>query len=349
MPVAERVKPVDGTSRNTGTVIGHVKTAAERGKSIIAHSPTAAKAYLERGGMPLILPKDVKVVWQGLMAVHDMMQLGIDTRYQRDEITDEVNMLIHVLNNGGQIPDQVTIAERPDKSRWIVDGQQRFWAHVDVQKPMQARIFAVKSYEQELTLFHVLNNSRKLSARVKLQSWPKASGDAVRWLCEDERSALRGLIDFKKGSGVFPLVTVMRGLSTVVSGSIGNGGIDRVCASYDRTFDRDALWTQKATAGYATIVASVFDKDVRFRHLAALGLGRILHATWRPLNADDEWPMPTPKECAKLRGLDWDRLAPSAAAQWLPVVVAAIRKAWPDAADPDEYARSVRGRKTGDE
>src|SRR4051812_35447735 len=224
--------------RNRGSLVnGHRRTPHDRTKSTIATSAAAAKAYLERSGSPLILPEDVKVSWQGMMSHAAVMALGVDTRYQREEIAAEVNMLIHVLNHGGQIPDQVSIAERPDGTRWVVDGQQRWWAHVDTGKPMQARVFKVKDFEQELTLFHVLNNTRKLTAKTRIQSWPGPSGDAVQWLAQSQDSPLRGLVDFVQGKAAFPVVTVFRGLATAVVGSLGNGSIDKVAANFDRVSD----------------------------------------------------------------------------------------------------------------
>lgn len=329
-------------SRRTRATItdNTVVTAKDRQKSMIATSPASAKAYLDRSGTPLVLDADVKMIWQGLMSVNALMALQIDTRYQREEISSEVNMLIHVLNHKGQIPDPVTIAERPDGSRWIVDGQQRWWAHVDTAKPMQARVYAVKNYDQELTLFHVLNNSKKLTARTRLQSWPKAAGDAIRWMNEAEESPMRGLISFTTGHQPFPVVTVMRALATTVVGALGNGAIERICGGFDRESEKDKKWVDKATRMLSFVLASMFDNTTPLRHLTALAIGRLCHATWRPLSADDAWPSPTPKQLARFKRTDWERLAPGYAVRWLPVVTGAMLGIWNEATDPEEYARA---------
>lgn len=333
-------KKSTNSQRTRGTVSDTTVTATNRQKSMIATSPAAAKAYLDRSGTPLVLPADVKLVWQGMMSVKDLMSLNIDTRYQRDEITGEVNMLIHVLNHHGQIPDPVTIAERTDGTRWIVDGQQRWWAHVDTGKPMQARVYAVRNYDQELTLFHVLNNSKKLTARTRLQSWPKASGDAIRWMNEAEDSPLRGMISYSTGHQAFPVVTVMRALVTATTGSLGNGAIERICGNFDREYEKDRKWIDKATRMMSFVLASMFDAETPLRHLTALALGRLCYATWRPLTADEAWPTPTPKQLARFKRTDWERLAPGFAVRWLPVVTGAMLGIWNEATDPEEYFRA---------
>lgn len=318
-------------------------TAKNRDKSLLAHSPAVRAAMASRTSPPLILPEDVKLVFQGKMSHKDVMDLSIDTRYQRDEVTSEVNQLIHVLLNGGQIPDPVTVAERSygDKGRYVVDGQQRWWAHVDTGKPMQVRIYKVDTFEQELTLFHVLNNTRKLSARTRLKSWPGPSGKAMDWLMNHADSPLRGLISTDNNKGDFPMVTVMRGLTSAIVGITSNGAVDVICTAFDRQYQKDPDWAMKAVHAYAYVISNIFEKGNPMRHLPAIALGRACYATWK---TDAAWRTPTPKEFAKLKRVDWERLAPGFATQWLPLVQAEVRKLWEESVDPDEFARRSKAK-----
>ena len=81
------------------------------------------------------------------IAVSKLESLGIDLRYQRGEVRRLVYALAQVLADGGQQLDPIAVAVRPDGSRWIVDGQQRWRAHRIAGLPIKARLYRVDSFD----------------------------------------------------------------------------------------------------------------------------------------------------------------------------------------------------------
>jgi hypothetical protein len=310
---------------------GNRATVADglRKRSVLATSETARRVYAERRGKPLVLGDDVKLFGHTKLTYKQLLDLKIDPTYQREEVTPKVNELIHVIRSGGMIPDPISVAIRTDGSRYIVDGQQRWWASVDCETPLEAKLFKVASYEAEVTLFNVLNNNAVLGSRVRVRAWPGTAGDVLRRLNEGS-SPLAGRINFKADSSVaFPAVAVLRGLTAALTGTMATGGSQKSLQQFDFHYDKNPVWSRAVCDAYAEIAASIFDDGSHvMRSLVAVALGRVCYERWVDANPKQPLPMPSVGALAKLRKVDWGKLVPSASTKWLPVLENEFTSVW---------------------
>jgi hypothetical protein len=310
----------------TEIVPDHVRTATHREPSMLATSPATLKAHEARRGQPLIVPATVKRFGMVTLSLDDTMDLRIDTRYQREEVTIEVNTLIHVLKKGGMIPDPVSVVERKydDRKRYIVDGQQRWWAHVDCGVPLAVVIYHVSSYEDEVALFHALNTVTRVTPENRLRSLPGPAGNTIRRLNETPTSPLFGQISFvEKGTFRIGGMVLLRGLTALVSNTKPVGGLDRIAPAFDRYYTMNPKAADRLIEQYAVLVSQIFE-DERVRSVPAVAIGRMLYAT---LASQGE--MPTAMQIRRLKALRWAKLTPTPGMQWLPTVVAAVQEIWP--------------------
>jgi hypothetical protein len=305
----------------------YVKTVDSRETSMLATSPAVLKAMEARRGTPIIVPDTVKVYGMRRYPVKELEDLLIDTRYQREEVTNEVNELVTVLKRGGIIPDPISVAVRKygDGRKYIVDGQQRWWAHVDTGTPINVTEYHVHSYEEEVTLFHALNMQRRVSPEDRLRSLPGPAGDTIRRLAETDGSPLRGKVGHTPNSGMIGGMILLRGMTAMLSNTKANGGLDRIAPNFDRYFRMSPRVAEKMVDSYATLIAAVFEGR-RVRSVSAVALGRILYASFLAKPTD---PLPTSKQIDRLKKLDFDALTPSHSMRWLPTVAAAVQEIWP--------------------
>lgn len=309
----------------------HVRGSDHREPSILATSPATIKAHEQRRGAPIIVPATVKLFGLTRFSVSELMDLRIDMRYQREEVTSEVNELIIVLRKGGTIPDPISIAVRKygDQKQYIVDGQQRWWAHVDTGTPIHAVLYHVFSYEDEVALFHALNIQSRVSADTRLRSMPGPAGATLKRLNEHTSSPLYGKIQFSYQSGHhrFGAMVLMRGLTALLSNTRGIGGIDRVVPTFDRYYRMAPKQADVMIDAYATLLSQIFDAKVKLRYVPAIALGRVCYAAFTASPQAIE--LPNARAMARLKMLNWDKLLPTASITWLPTVVAAVQDIWP--------------------
>lgn len=307
----------------------YVRGSDFRDTSLLATSPATLKAHEARRGMPIIVPATVKIFGMRRLSVSELCELRVDTRYQRDEITNEVNELIVVLKKGGVIPDPISVVERKygDHKSYIVDGQQRWWAHVDTSTPINAVIYHVHDFEEEVALFHALNIQSRVSAETRLRSIPGPSGDTLQRLNEKANSPLHSKIQFSYQSGhsQFSAMTLMRGLTALLSNTRGVGSVDRVTATFDRYYRMAPRQADVMVDAYATLIAQVFEKT-KLRHVPAIAFGRICFAAFT--DTPQRIELPNGKTMARLRTINWDAMLPTASIKWLPTVVDAIQTIW---------------------
>lgn len=306
-------------------VPAYVKTSDSREPSMLATSPATFRQHEARRGTPITVPPTVRVFGLHKLSVTELEELRIDTRYQRDEVTTEVNMLITVIKKGGTIPDPISVVERKygDRKRYIVDGQQRWWAHVDTGTPIMAIVYHVESYEDEVKLFHALNTVTRVSPEDRLRSLPGPAGTVLRKLNESSESPLYQQIGFTPGSHRFGAMILLRGLTALLANNKTSGGVDRIAPTFDRYYGMHPKLSDGLIAAYAGLLATVFDKQ-RIRAVTAVALARIVHAAYV-----GQQELPSPTQLRRLRALDWDGLTPTHSLKWLPTVVAAVQEVWP--------------------
>lgn len=258
----------------------------------------------------------------------DFGLLHIDEGYQRARVGQEVNDLIAVIHQGGQIADAIHVSERPDGTLWIVDGQQRFWAHRDTNTAIKALIHKVDNREAEIRLFIALNSRRKLGARQVVRGWPGPFGDWLRFQNESDKSPLKGMIDFgSHHQRPFDATALLRAVTALLTGITATG--DTATAALPRVDTAMKLTHAHAWCdAYVQLLASIFGQNAgkagrRVRQMPMVALALVAHrkftAAGRPV---------FPSSTSRLRNVNWDVQTPSNARQYLPLLEKKIEHLW---------------------
>lgn len=305
------------------------KSATAKKKNKTNSEAVYAASQLSRIHQPVIVTgvKFASVV--SVIAPEEFGKLNIDReRYQRGEHSKDVNTLITVIKQGGQIPQPIDISERPDGSWWIVDGQQRFLAHSATKTPLKAHVHKVDNTEAEERLFVALNSRRTLNPRTVIRGWPGLFGQFIRRINEDPKSPVRGLIDLTVGGNShLPLdaATILNGIIIVTTGVLPHG--DTITGRLPRAdaalrLAGGMVWAES----YIWLLAAVFGAKPggrRVRVLPAMALARVAHRKY----TDAARPV-FPKSAARLRAVNWDTLVPSHARQYMPLIEDRMEKLW---------------------
>jgi len=284
-------------------------------------------AAATRTKQPLTVGSGVKFLGLRTIKAAELKGLGIDESYQRAEIKDHVNQIISALERGGQVIDPITLAQRKDGSLWIVDGQQRYWAHWHLSRELQAIIYEVDGIDSERRMFSVLNAHRRPHAGVRIRAWVGPGGDLIRWLHESPESPIRGEVSFT-GSGRYSAVTILRGLNAVLGGYISAGGN---AEDMLRTLDvlvRDVspAISRKAAQFYVLGLKQIFGQPGTALALPSVSIGLVCHEHWK-----DGWKIDnvSKRAVATLSRVRWERYAPTSGSQWIDTLKALVLKQWP--------------------
>lgn len=299
-------------------------TKRQRNDTLASSNATLAAGAAKRTARPLLVEStetsDGKLV---IFQPHELKKLNVDERYQRIRIGREVNSLIHVLKDGGVIPDPISVAKRPDGTLWILDGQQRFWAHYECERPLQAMVYDVADIRTEMNLFQILNARIKLSGDTLVKSWTGPIGDLIReWCISRPGSPFFAQTNFGQNSQ-FPYSAglLARGILASAAGVLSVGAIQNVLARGDFAL-REAEARARADA-YMRLVPLVFPATMRMKFLPAIAIGRVAYARW---SVDTTFPSPTIYE--KLKKINWDAVAPTHSARYCKLLEDEILKRW---------------------
>lgn len=296
-----------------------------------AENPSKARLASLKGRKPVILVTGVEPGREVTIPASKLDTLQIDERYQRAEIKRWVNELITVLLAGGQVPDPISIAVRPDGSHWIVDGQQRYWAHWHCERPIRAKLYRVETYEQELALFHALNATKTVNANVLVGSWPGPAGDLLHWLNESPESPLREEVHFAPGAPKWAATIVAR----MVCSALGESdapfrAVKLVMGAIDRHVERAKRTTYKRAQMNTLLAQQVFEGAVRVPMIPAVALARLAAERWAGVDGSGSYPMPDTRTIRRLQQTPWEKLtAGTYAKRFLPTVMEELAYRWP--------------------
>lgn len=275
-------------------------------------------------------PVTVKGIGEGRFAlIHpkDFKKLGVDERYQRVRIGQQINMLIHVIRANGTIPDPVTIARRPDGSLWIVDGQQRFWAHSETDTPMRAMVYDVPDFETERLFFIALNQQAKINPNTIVKAWDGEGAEFIRAMANKPGSPLQGKIHFTGGMP-FPVAggilarALCRLLVDEKSETAPHKEIKKVLAHLDMDIKKPGA--RDRCYALCDLFARVFiDKKDILRRMPAEAFAAVAAERWKT-----NIVMPSPAAIGAMKRANWAAMAPGHAVQFLPVFEAEVRKRW---------------------
>lgn len=232
-----------------------------------------------------------------MIAPKDFKRLNVDDEaYQRTKITAEINEMIHALRAGGLVPDPVTVAERPDGTWYIADGQQRFMAHVETELPMAAMIYPVETMGAEKLLFLAMNQSRRVGAGFIVHAWPGEMAELLRKADNDPESVLFNAVNFGRHGNRYAAATLIRSAVSAVSGVDwhGTGVIQQVLARSD-TLMRATGATERIH-GIWGILRAVFARGPEARAFVCIGFGIVAGRRWK-----DRVLLPSARDYTRLR------------------------------------------------
>lgn len=249
--------------------------------------------------------------------------------YQRELQPTLVNSMIRVLNAGGQIADPVSLVHRlytthntkPGKL-YIVDGQQRTMAHLDMQKPLQALVYKLDSYEKEKQLFIALNTKVTVSAKSIVNAWAGPSVDLLRELNQDESSSLFNRVAFdRSGHGT---TTVNLSAQVLIQGmAISCGAGTRSNPVQAWLLIADEKFNKQRYTEYLELVARVFPAKTHnsIPQLVARAFGQVFFKNYPT--------MPSKMSIYRLSVLDWKQVTLGTwATRVMPLVLTEIEKRW---------------------
>lgn len=265
-----------------------------------------------------------------IIPARELDTLKIDSSYQRAENRELVNQLLAVLEAGGMVPDPITVVVRPDGTRWIVDGQQRWAAHYLAMKPVAAVLYFVDTMDEERRLFTVLNTYRRPAPSIRMRAWTGPSSELVKWLAGSPASPILGELSFAAAGGAtkYAAPTVLRGIAAAL-GVSPSGGSQNGTEEFMRTLDRVYMVDPKRAirvAGVFLGLAKTIFATGRLRHTPLLALGMACAERW---GTNGTCEMPSKAALYNLKRLNWTNPSATERNRWLPVLKADILRRWP--------------------
>jgi hypothetical protein len=278
--------------------------------------------------IPLVL-KGVEPPKRQTIPVSMFGLVDVDKRYQRDQISEEIGDLIYVLQHGGVIPDPITVVRRKyaedgvvSNKLWIIDGQQRFMAHMEVGKPIDAQVHDVHSLEEERAFFIVMNTRKTVSSNRIVNSWAGKSAELIRRVDVESTHPLYGRISFNtNGQSVIGAAIIARGLCAVLCLDSATGDTKSVLNKVDRELGKGGIQALRAEA-YLSLIGRVFPKGYA-PVLPIIALGEVARERW-----EAHLVTPSPTVIGRVSRINWRNEAPSWAIRFLPLLVNKVRKVW---------------------
>lgn len=266
--------------------------------------------------------------WHVVIDPKDFGKIHVEGKaYQRWRLTPWVNQLIYVLATGGEIIDEVCIAQRPNEAWYMVDGAQRFYAHMDVGVPMRAMIVPTDGkIETEQRLFHILNARRAVNANTKVKSWFGKLGVFLRDLEEKDGSPYFKHINFTADSHrTYPAAVFVRGITAAMSGTKSDSATDQLLVQAETLFVTDA--GRERANMFVEVLPAVFPSSLSPMRIApAIGFGRVCYRRWQ----DAELVFRPPAAALmRIQKMKWDEVTRGTTLKFLSTVEEHIESRWP--------------------
>lgn len=305
----------------------HVEAGKKTRHRRLSESDAVLKMHLDRRTKKPITLDQLKT-YRATIAPQRFKQLNVDETYQRVRIAHWVNDLIHTIKAGGWVPDPIALAERPDGSLWIVDGQQRYWAASECGVPLEAIIYKVPdpktdNYVTERKLFYVLSRTYGLTTVNRVATWAGRVTELLHQVDESDAYTTHH-IGFKHGGGtVYNPSVIVCGIVTLLSSAVARGSLDSVLRRSETLLETVAA-RQRATA-FIALIPRVWPHPPDARRLAVLGLARVARLRWADRITDV-----TPTVASRVGRVNVSLLTNgSISLRFLPLVEGAYAKRWP--------------------
>jgi hypothetical protein len=302
------------------SIVGNEAIAEQRRRKRTEH-PIALRGVSE-GKLITVTPEMFN---QLDLAVMD--PTGAQPGYQRMRQEAWVNKLIDAIARGGYVPDPVKLAKRTyttDGKLWVVDGQQRMWAHFELSKPFKALVSEVDSYKSECDWFIIENDRKLLQSNLIASDWTGPCAVTLRAAHRDPGHPLYGKVNYRGGQSVqFNAMVLLRGMAVAATGSLRSavGGSIRTLQVLD-----NALTDPKAATRaqmFLRVLPQVFPTErPRLHSMQALGL--VAFNRWR----DHGVMMPDAMSLSRMRRINWGSLWALPTQHRVRLTIEAIEKAW---------------------
>jgi hypothetical protein len=273
--------------------------------------------------IPMTLPEPKLIT----VPYADFSKLAIDESYQRIKISDWVSKLIMMIRADGDTPP-IVLNERPgDKNWYIVDGQQRYWSHVETQTGTKALLYKLKDLEEERKLYHILNYHRAINGDNVVKAWPGETGKIIRDWATLNGSPYWGNVSFdtNRSAAKYSAATLARAICAVVTPqpSVALGGLRRLLAQSDA--DMHLPGARERVEALMRLIPLVFPPRARLSMRVAVIFGRVAQQKWR-YGVTGKFPSPAAQN--KLRAVNWATLVPSTEPKYDIVIEKAIETRW---------------------
>lgn len=186
------------------------------------------------------VPERVMNIARTLTMDYPFSRLVIDDSYQRLELKNWVNDLADLRRRGGSVPpiDVVHREWETGDKLYIVDGQQRYWASWDAQKPLVVQVHNCRTLQEEKDYFDLLNDRRRLAPNYVIHNHAGPARDILVDANEDPSHPWFNRIHFKGGApgGRVAAGSLISAMARLVGGSHGGTlsqltAVDKACAS----------------------------------------------------------------------------------------------------------------------
>lgn len=258
----------------------------------------------------------------------DPSELNLDREnYQRGELAKEVlDIAVKIENCRGYIPT-IKVSERPDDSRWVVDGQARAYAVEIVGNGRKIRsevwrILKGDPIEIERRWFQVENTSVPISETQNVKSYPgPARTVLLEWLLHNPRSMLRDRIGDTNGSK-FSLLYVMKYLHVAHSGSTQVPNARVFMSRFDQALTENEDRILKFAMMGANLLTHVYEGPItvgagnRLMFLSLQALGLASNRRWAHLPIATAWSQPDYDKLRWIQEYPWGRMSQIEGEKW---------------------------------
>jgi hypothetical protein len=249
-------------------------------------------------------------------------EIGEQRGYQRRPQWPVIYGIRDALRKGSQMPP-IAVAIRqwgPEKERefwWVVDGQQRMWAAVDLNAPIPAYFYKTKSLDQERDLFTVLNSQQVPHANNLILSSSTQTARMLRAMSNGhEGTTLSGRVVFAYSGSheKISAATLVRAAATCLG--VARGKMPRMLGALDFRLPKD----KPQLLDFWNLCGDVFTSG-RAGHDQLIALASAVR--------EHDYRMPSRRQIASIRRIKWERIVAATGQERQILMIRRINRAWP--------------------
>jgi hypothetical protein len=296
--------------------------------SATKRSPAERKAIDARrmGGTPIVVT-GISPAKRISVTPSMFRRLDVDPAYQRGR-TDMINKIVSALQEGGLVPDPVTIVSRPwsaDPSKlWIVDGWQRVCAFQAMNLAFDANLHESESLEAERRLFIALNYKKGVSSNVTVKAWDGPSAIMLRAVNNDPGHPLYQRINFEQNTNSCRLEAgaVVRAMCGATSGLMRGGETAYILRRIDASFEKETGAKERARL-FLRLIAAIFPRG----RAPSMPMGSLALAAYQRWKSGTP-ALPSEATIKRLARVNWGAEIPAFNEKYRVLLFAVIDRIW---------------------